>query len=285
LKEDEAEQHWNLVALEARDSKRALRIEKWRNAARNRLADYADRRARDFILNTVGMVVKLDRFGKVLDVGCGSGKWATLYAKKCASVTAIDISQNMICLAEENARRENLMNVKFHAMNVSELEFPDEAYDLVNCVTVLQHMANDDDWRKAIREMARVTRKDGYVLLFEVAPSFAIKRRTRNLRVRTMQQYVNEFRKAQMRLVYWQAIDLSLPITYFGLKNYAASFNKRVYYFIYGKNLLIPRFLSFLSWATVLLARAIDYKLARTPLSHLSFGRMLLFQKTANFSE
>jgi hypothetical protein len=37
--------------------------------------------------------------------------------------------------------------------------------------------------------------------------------------------------------------------------------------------------LSFISSATSLVARAIDYRLAETPLSFLSFGRIMLFKK------
>lgn len=279
MKENETEQYWSLVALEAKDFEK-LRLEKWKKVARNWLADYADKRARDFILRVVDEVVKLDRSAKVLDVGCGSGKWSTMFAKKCSWVTAVDLSSNMVFLAKENAGKEGLVNLDFHVMNVAKLGFADGMYDLVNCVTVLQHIFDDDDWRKAVRQVIRVCKKDGYVLLFEVAPNFVLKRRTPNLHIRTMSQYLDEFKKAGARLAYWHAVDLSLPITYFGLRNYAASFNRRVYYFM-SRRKLFPSFLSFLSFASVLLARMIDYKLAETPLSYLSSGRILLFQKTS----
>lgn len=282
MKEDELQEYWDYVALEAKDFERALRLEKWKGAARNWLADYADKRAKDFILKVVNEVIKLDRFAKVLDIGCGSGKWSIIFAKKCSSVTAIDINPNMVLLAEENAKKENLKTINFHVMDVSRLNIPDETHDLVNCVTVLQHIFDDDNWRRAIQEIARVAKNGGYILLFEVAPNIAIRKRTPHLSVRTMRQYINEFEKAKTHLVYWRAVDLSLPITFFGLKNYAASFSKKVYYFVSGRKLLLSGFLSFLSWITVLLARLVDYRLAETPLSFLSFGRILLFQKTGN---
>jgi ubiquinone/menaquinone biosynthesis C-methylase UbiE len=281
LKEDEMERYWSFVALEAQDLGAKLRSDKWKKAARNRLADYADRRARDFVVEVVKKVIKLDRSARVLDVGCGPGKWSIMFAKTCSSVTAVDISPNMILLARKNAEKEKLENLDFHVMNVSRLDVADETYDLVNCVTVLQHMFDDDEWRKAVLEFARVTKKGGYILLFEVAPSFAVKKRTSNLRIRTMRQYANELGKVHVHLVYWRAVDLSLPITYLGLRNYAASFNKRVYYFISRRRLPTPGLLSFLSWGSALLARVIDYKLGETPLSYLSLGRILLFQKTS----
>lgn len=279
MREDETEKYWNFVALESEDSGATLRLERWREVARNWLADYADKRARDFISKALREVVKLDESAKILDIGCGPGKWSLMYAKKFSSVRAIDISQKMICLARENARRENLGNIDFQTMSVSDLEIPDQTYDLVNCVTVLQHIPSDVDWRSAVREIVRVTKGNGRILLFEMAPNFAVKKRTRNLSIRTMRQYMDEFRNAGANLVYWRAVDLSLPITFFGLRNYAASFNKRVYYFISGEQTLPAGFLSFLSSVASLIAKAVDYRLAESPLSFLSIGRILLFQK------
>jgi len=112
-----------------------------------------------------------------------------------------------------------------------------------------------------------------------MAPNIAIKKHTAHLSIRTMQQYMKEFKKSEAHLVYWRAADLSLPITFLGLKDYAASFNKKVYYFISERTVIPQRFISFLSWIAVLFAHLIDYRLGETPLSFLSFGRILLFQK------
>jgi ubiquinone/menaquinone biosynthesis C-methylase UbiE len=279
LEEGELEKYWDYVALEAKDSEKWRRIEKWRKVARNWLADYADKRAYDFVLKVLNQVVGLDKSAKILDVGCGPGKWSMFLAKKFGSVTAVDVSPEMILLAKENARKHGLRNVAFHVMDASKLNFPDAVYDFVNCVTVLQHIHDDERWRMAIREIVRVTRTGGYMLLFETAPNIAIIKRTRHLKIRTMRQYIYEFKNAGASLVYWRAVDLSLPITLLGLRAYAASFNKRVYYFISKSRWVPAGLLSFFSWAAALLAGLIDYRLAETPLSFLSFGRILLFRK------
>ncbi|MGB9676061.1 MAG: class I SAM-dependent methyltransferase [Candidatus Bathyarchaeales archaeon] len=278
MEEDKLEKYWDYAALEARDFEKWRRIEKWRKVARNWLADYADKRAYDFVLEVLNEVVGLYKSAKILDVGCGPGKWS-IFLDKFGSITAIDVSPEMVLLAKENARKHGLRNVAFYVMDVSKLNFPDAVYDFVNCVTVLQHIHDDERWRMAIREIVRVTRTGGYMLLFETAPNVAVIKRTRYLKIRTMRQYVDEFKSAGASLVYWRAVDLSLPITLLGLRAYAASFNKRVYYFI-SKNRWVPAgLLSFLSWAAALLAGLIDYRLAETPLSFLSFGRILLFRK------
>lgn len=194
MEEGKLEKYWDYVALEARDFEKWRRLEKWRKVARNWLADYADKRAYDFVLKILNDVVRLDESAKVLDVGCGPGKWARLLAERFSSVTAIDVSPEMVLLAKENARNSGLFNITFHVMDVSKLNFPCEVYDFVNCITVLQHILDDERWRMAIREIVRVTRTGGYVLLFETAPSIALLKRTRHLKIRTMRQYISEFK-------------------------------------------------------------------------------------------
>jgi len=281
LKGNELEKYWDCVALEAK-SEEILRVRKWRKAARNWLAEYADKRSRDFVLNTVEDVVGLKSPAKVLDVGCGPGKWIKLFARRYSAVTAIDISPKMIMLARESLNKEKIANVDFYIMDVSKLKLPSDTYDLVNCVTVLQHILDDEECKLAVKEMVRVARLGGAILLFETAPGFVIKRRTPHVRVRSMKHYITEFKKAKADLIYWRAVDLSLPITFFGLKGYAASFNRKVYYFLAEKMIpFFPEFFSLVSKMAALLAEPIDYKLGRTPLGLLSFGRIMLFKKNA----
>ena len=280
MKGKELEKYWDYVALEAEDHEEIVRLEKWRRAARNWLADYADRRAEDFVMNVVENIVRLERSAKVLDVGCGSGKWTEIFAKRGYIVTAIDISPKMIKLAEKRLQKKKLENVHFYSMTVSKLNFPDDTYDMVNCVTVLQHIFDEEEWKKAVHEMVRVTKHGGYILLFEMAPHFTLKRHTSHLCIRTMKKYANEFQKVGAHFVYWRAVDLSFPITFLGLRKYASSFSRDVYYFLNRKNVFVSaNLLSFLSRITVFLAKPLDYKLGETPFAFLSIGKILLFKK------
>lgn len=279
MRAEELEGYWDHVALEARGVE-SERIRKWKTAARNWLAEYADKRAKDFVLSIAENVLKSAGSTRVLDIGCGPGKWTRLFAERRSRVTAVDVSPKMIVLAKESISKENLTRVDFHVMSVSRLRLPDNAYDLVNCVTVLQHVLDDEEWKSAVKELVRVTKPSGKILLYETAPSLTIKKRTAHLRLNTMKSYANEFKKAGARLIYWRAVDLSLPITFFGLKKYAASFNKQVYYFLAGRfSLFSPRSLSLLSKIAVILARLIDYRFGGTPLGFLSVGKIMLFEK------
>jgi len=272
--------YWDAVALEAEKEERATRIDKWRKAARNWLAHYSENKAHDFVIETIKGYVKLRRDSQILDVGCGVGKWVNLFAEGGFATTGIDSSPWMIRVAKKRVRRDLRELVKFHVMNAAKLNLPSNFYDMVNCVTVLQHIFDDEDWRNAVHEMVRVTKPLGYVLIFGAAPSFVLKKRTPHLRFRSMKEYISEFDKAGAHLTYWRATDLSFPITFIGLRKYAASFNKKVYYYFAGEPpFFSPNFLSLLSRFAVVLAKPIDYKLAETPLSFLSVGKILLFRK------
>ncbi|HYE10778.1 MAG TPA: class I SAM-dependent methyltransferase [Patescibacteria group bacterium] len=54
------------------------------------------------------IIEKIPRDGKILDLGCGPGLYASLLAKKGYSVTGIDISQRSITHAKKKAAEENL---------------------------------------------------------------------------------------------------------------------------------------------------------------------------------
>jgi ubiquinone/menaquinone biosynthesis C-methylase UbiE len=272
--------YWDTVAIEAEREELATRRAKWQRAATNWLAHYVENKSRDFIIQTIERYVRLSDDAQILDVGCGPGKWVNFFAKRGFSVTGIDSSPWMIRLAKKMVKHELKSHVKFYVMNAAKLNLPSNSYDLVNCVTVLQHILNEEDWRKAVYEMVRVTKPLGYTLLFEAAPSFPFKKNTARLLFKTMREYVSEFEKVGARLVYWRGTDISFPITFLGLKKYAASFGKRRYYYTDSEiAFLPPKFLSLLSRIVATFAKQIDYELAETPLGFLSVGKILLFRK------
>lgn len=204
------------------------------------------------------------------------------FANKGFEVTGIDFSPSMIRLAER--RKDKCKKfVKFQVMDVTNLNLPSNFYDLVNCVTVLQHILNDKDQTRAVQEMVRVTKPSGYILIYEAAPIFILKKRSPRLRFRTMKEYISMFEKAGAHLTYWRAADLSFPITFLFLRRYSLSFSRKAYYYSADEHpLLPPNLRSFLSRIVAITVRPIDYKIAKTPLGLLSIHKILLFRKTGS---
>jgi ubiquinone/menaquinone biosynthesis C-methylase UbiE len=95
---------------------------------------------------------------KVLDCCTGRGRMAIAAAQQGAeSVTGIDISEEMIAHARSNASGAGVP-VDFKLGNITDLDMPGEAADIVFCLEALLHL--DDPWR-AVAEFYRVLTPGG----------------------------------------------------------------------------------------------------------------------------
>lgn len=90
---------------------------------------------------------------RLLDVGCGSGRLFPLY-QQCGvkQVIGIDVSDTALAIA-----RDVLPTAELHRMNLTELNFPDNAFDFCVCNRVLQHIP-PSDIREVIRRLSRIGR-------------------------------------------------------------------------------------------------------------------------------
>ena len=73
-----------------------------------------------------------------LDIGCGTGTFARRLAARCRSVTALDLSPEMIRLARE--RSVNFSNIDFQLANVIDLSFQAESFDCIVTIATLHHL-------------------------------------------------------------------------------------------------------------------------------------------------
>ena len=104
---------------------------------------------------------------RVLDVGTGTGDLAvTVLLRAAATVVGLDLSAPMLELASVKIRRRGLGD-RFAAVQGSALELPfsDRCFD---AVTVAFGLRNIPDRAAALREMARVVRPGGKVLVLEM---------------------------------------------------------------------------------------------------------------------
>jgi ubiquinone/menaquinone biosynthesis C-methylase UbiE len=98
---------------------------------------------------------------RVLDVGTGLGRWARWFSQwPDTDVVGIDIEPERL----EVARRHG--GAQFLEMPVDDLAFPAQSFDVVNSVTVLQHVGHDTK-RVAIAEFGRILRPGGRAVIFE----------------------------------------------------------------------------------------------------------------------
>ena len=65
-----------------------------------------------------------------LDIGCGTGEMSLLLAQLGHSVTGIDLSENMLCVADEKARKKGL-NIKFLKGDAEDPPFESNEFDVI----------------------------------------------------------------------------------------------------------------------------------------------------------
>src|SRR5436190_5192613 len=100
---------------------------------------------------------------RVLDVGCGTGFLAFRLAELEHIVTGIDLSPEMIGIAQRKAEQA-APHIDFQVGDAAALGLPDETYDLV----VARHVIwNLPDPQQGVAEWLRVARRGGRLLLIE----------------------------------------------------------------------------------------------------------------------
>jgi malonyl-CoA O-methyltransferase len=112
-------------------------------------------------LDLVGNV----RNQSVLDVGCGTGRYCELLAKKGAKVVGIDPSSKML----ERAKRKITPDCKFELRlgKIEDTDFPDNHFKVIVCALTVGHIL---ELEPAIREVSRIIRSKGRLIVSDMHP-------------------------------------------------------------------------------------------------------------------
>jgi len=138
-----------------------------KKSAVSRFIEYVNERyfSRVFEGNLVRIVGGV-RGVHLLEAACGSGVLSARLAKRGAEVTLLDISRNALKIASENldvhCARGTILKADILKMPMNEGSF-----DVVWNQGVIEHFDVPED---VVSEMLRVTKKDGYLVIF--VPAF-----------------------------------------------------------------------------------------------------------------
>ncbi len=100
---------------------------------------------------------------KILDLGCGPGFFSIILSELGYSVTAVDYTFSMLEEAKKNAG-ENAKEIMFIHMNVEDLDFLDETFDVVISRNVSWNLKHP---KTAYSEWVRVLKNGGLFLNFD----------------------------------------------------------------------------------------------------------------------
>ena len=107
-------------------------------------------------------IAEISPGSRILDVGCGTGRWVRRFGELGFSPIGVDATFGMLSIA-----RSHRTTAPLFVGLASRLPFGDAAFDAVSDITVVQHIAYELQ-QKALQEMVRVLRPGGRMILLEL---------------------------------------------------------------------------------------------------------------------
>lgn len=104
---------------------------------------------------------------KALEIGTGTGLIPFVIHSKVSSITATDISPEMIRIAKKRQEELNIQNIDFQVQDCYELKIPNNSFDVVIASNLLHLLYNVE---LPLNEIKRVLKKDG----FFITPTFCV---------------------------------------------------------------------------------------------------------------
>jgi len=109
--------------------------------------------------------IKLNNIKNVLEIGCGAGITAAyMHDKYNMNVIGIDVDSEQITIAKKY-QKEN-QRLKFIESDARDLSFNNQQFDMILSFFVMHHI---NKWEKALNEINRVLKPNGYLIFYDIA--------------------------------------------------------------------------------------------------------------------
>lgn len=102
----------------------------------------------------------IKEYDQVLDAGCGNGRFYEALPNKNIQYQGIDFSEELIKIAKQKNPGQN-----FQVGTILDLPYPDQTFEVVVCIATLHHIPSKEFRLKAMQEMSRVLKPNGYLLM------------------------------------------------------------------------------------------------------------------------
>ena len=137
-------------------------------------------------------VAEIPAGARVLDVGCGTGRWVRRYREIGLRATGMDGQYGMLERARAQATEAPLL-----VGDACHLPFADAAFDAVSDITVVQHIPAPLQ-RQVLGEMLRVLRPGGRLILMEL-----IRGQDEHIFPRSPQDWIEQATSCGAALIDW----------------------------------------------------------------------------------
>lgn len=126
----------------------------------NRTIDRVQRRAIGWALDALPRGLATGA-ASLLDFGCGSGRWVDFFTKRGFRYSGVDISTEMLRLAQEGQPQ-----AAFAPVEGGRIPHPEGSFDLVCSIAAIHHNPYPQQ-DELLSEIARVVRPGGFAIFFE----------------------------------------------------------------------------------------------------------------------
>jgi len=100
-----------------------------------------------------------------LEIGCGTGAFARLLAKRCKRVVALDLSSEMIRVAR--SRSTQFDNLEFQLADAMQWNFPQSHFDFVCSIATFHHL----DQRELLKKIRDSLKPNGVLVVLDLVES------------------------------------------------------------------------------------------------------------------
>ena len=150
---------------------------------------------RELILPNLLRLMAIKPGEKIIDIACGQGMFSREFAKAGATISAFDISSELIKIAEEKSKG---LNVRYFVAPADKLPAKSAEFDKATIILALQDIEN---FSGVVNETARVLKTGGELFVVINHPIFRFPKRTawfydekRKIQSRIIDEYMSETR-------------------------------------------------------------------------------------------
>ena len=130
--------------------------------------------------------IKLSEFNSILDLGCGVGYWLRVIAEirgNTEGLVGVDLSEERLNYAKKINK-----SIKWTKVDICNLLFEDKSFDFVTAFVSFMFLIEEKDLKKALSEVARVLRSDGFFLFYDVLGNKKLSEVTRGFKVEEIKE-------------------------------------------------------------------------------------------------
>ncbi len=140
--------------------------------------------------------------GRVLDVGCGSGRWIRFFADRFSPelLMGIDYAASSIELLERWKDQASRAEMTFRVANITDADVGIEGdFDLINVGNVLFHVPEQNLFSQAMYNLAKLVRSGGRIVTTEYLPRCTM--RTEWMLVRSRYEFESAAASVGLKIV------------------------------------------------------------------------------------